>query len=67
MSTRKLRPMVQPDSANACKNASHAGLRFRIVGGIWHEHADMPHPLRLLRAPQAAKQSASLPRRRAGR
>src|SRR5262249_43690092 len=27
-----------------------AHLSFRIIGGIIHEHADPPHPLRLLRA-----------------
>ena len=27
-----------------------AGLSFRIVRGQIHEHADAPHPLRLLRA-----------------
>ena len=27
-----------------------AGLPFRIVRGTWHEHADAPHPLGLLRA-----------------
>ena len=27
-----------------------AGLRFRIVRGRGHEHADAPHPLGLLRA-----------------
>jgi hypothetical protein len=26
-----------------------AGLRFRIVCGIAHKHADVPHTLRLLR------------------
>jgi hypothetical protein len=28
-----------------------AGLPYRIVRGEWHEHADAPHPLGLLRAP----------------
>jgi hypothetical protein len=27
-----------------------ARLSFRIIGGEIHEHADPPHPLRLLRA-----------------
>src|SRR5262249_1075561 len=29
-----------------------AGLTFRIIGGIIHEHADAPHPLFLLREPR---------------
>src|SRR5262249_55531748 len=28
----------------------HAGLRFRIVRSIRHQHADPPHPVALLRA-----------------
>jgi hypothetical protein len=27
----------------------HAGLRFRVVRHIRHQHADPPHPVRLLR------------------
>jgi hypothetical protein len=31
-----------------------AQLSFRIVLRVEHQHADPPHPLALLRAPQAA-------------
>ena len=50
VSIRTLRPMVQPNSASACRNAADAGLKFRIVRGCGQEHADAPHPLGLLRA-----------------
>jgi hypothetical protein len=39
-----------------------AGLLFRIIRSCVHEHADAPHALGLLRAPQAATPS---PRRQA--
>ena len=40
-----------------------AGLRFRIVRGCGHEHADAPHPLALLRARR--ERPTQPPRRRA--
>ena len=49
VSTRRLRPIVHPERCNPCRNAAkRAFLPVRRRGR--HQHADAPHPLRLLRA-----------------
>ena len=50
MSMRTLRPSVQPNCCKRLPERRDARLKFRIVGGRWHEHANAPHPLGLLRA-----------------
>ena len=47
---RTLRPSDHPSLSSPCRNARERRLHFRIVLGEAHEHADAPHPLRLLRA-----------------
>jgi hypothetical protein len=42
--------MVQPNSANACRNAPTRALPYLIVRGCGQQHGDAPHALGLLRA-----------------
>jgi hypothetical protein len=42
-----LRLITSSYFVGAC-TGRHPGLRFRLIGGKRHEHADLPHPLTLL-------------------
>ena len=46
---RTLRPMIQPNRCKLLLERREASLKFRIVRRCWQEHADAPHPVRLLR------------------
>ena len=50
VSIRTLRPIGPAQLLQPLQERRDAGLRFRIVRGCGHEHADAPHPLGLLRA-----------------
>src|SRR5262249_5701214 len=48
----------------ALRESGEPGLTFRIIGGEIHEHADSPHPLRLLRARRARQCCGRAPEQR---
>jgi hypothetical protein len=49
MSIFMFRPSVQPQRRQRLLKRSYTGLRLRIVPSVCHEHADLPHPVGLLR------------------
>jgi hypothetical protein len=50
VSIRTVRPMIQPDWASSCRNAPTHVWKTASSAGARQKHADLSHPLALLRA-----------------
>ena len=67
VSIRTLRPIGPAQLRQRLQECRDAGLKFRIVRGCGHEHADAPHPLGLLRARRERPHAAAPPSREMNR